>query len=806
MYFTKFEEGYLPAAAQLEANNYSQEIAQGLKEFEEKMQKRHFRYLSVAGFSKGKMVCYVTAYREENLDVNGNVCIYISDVNCSNPAYLKRLLLKFFAGAKADCGWTPSVFLAHMRSSSYRLIQGEKKRKSRGVTVLEEQWIPRYYPNGEGAYQIKFTVDYKRVLKHSWKDEFQLWIDQMHYYDRLDILRYAFEWFYDSDRDSVQLYEKKNQRFVLNCIKEALLDYYAMFSSHILVEVTKALPMRIQNGSGAERYEKTIATYEGYGFTKNQGEKRYHYSRFMKCLNVYEKREVYHTRYPEQLSGIRWFWRRQMAFLRKNKVSVSYFNHYGILHAPVKVPYLTERYYLYLVDKMYFIRRMEQELELKETCHINDREYFRFMCNRVYYLLPGKEARECIRGIASRWKASSLNYFHDWNLCVSILTEAKHILTAGAVKRILTKSYNHALGVSKSVDSVLKVIELAKKMREPFDIKELRKEFSSMIRRDKDCVAYVNRLYYEKESKYRSKLQLPASQEKKILEFVERMRRYNPFITFYNVFQEFGAKILKEFISGTYPCTFAPEEISLNYSQVEDYVGGVLKERTRKAKRLYQSLLKKGVLFAVLNREMTREQYGEVLEILKFHNLLEKGSSMKERYDFKIRVEPKGSPEFLIAGDATVCCMSFGSHKAKIYAEEKGFGILNVYYRDRVIANAVIWINAPYKCLVLDNIEVHPNYTKHSEILKECFLTAARRLTEEYGLSFAVQGELYNDLVLYESDSQAIKFAVLKPEEVKTKHFYTDAKRSRVIFRKIPEWEVETLEESISAETCGQAA
>ena len=169
-------------------------------------------------------------------------------------------------------------------------------------------------------------------------------------------------------------------------------------------------------------------------------------------------------------------------------------------------------------------------------------------------------------------------------------------------------------------------------------------------------------------------------------------------------------------------------------------------------------------------------------------------------------MEPKGSPEVLAAGDATVCCMSFGSQKAKVYAEEKGFGILNVYYRDRIIANSVIWVNEPYKCLVLDNIEVHPNYTKHNEIIKECFLTAARKLTEQYGLKFAVQGRQYNDLVVYEADSQVIEFAVMKPEEVKTGYFYTDARVSRVICQNMPEQEFETLINNISEEIYIQAA
>lgn len=803
MYFTSFKKEYLSAVAQLEASSYPEEIAQGLAGFEEEMQEPHFGNLSIAGFSKGRLVCYVTAYRDGNPDLAETECIYISDINCPNPAYLKRLLLAFFAGAEADAQGTPLVFSAHMRSSSYRLLQGEKKRKNRGVKVLDEQWMSKYYLNGEGTYKVRFTVDYRKLL--SWQDEFQLWIDQAKDYNRDELLTYAFQWFYAYDTDR-KLYDEKNKRFVLNCIKEALLDYYAMFSERIPIAVIKALPMRITDTSGdsEERYVKTIKTYESYGYSKEKKDKQYYYNKFRKCLVLYSESEVYHTRHPEQLSGIRWFWRQQMGFWEKRDASVFYFNRYGVTHPLRKVPYLTRQYYQYLVDKMYFIR--ELEWKLKETCDADDLGCFRQMCNKIYYLLPGKESRECIETIVSRRKAYSPNYFHDWNLCVLTLTEAKHILTAGAVKRILTKSYNQALRLSKCIESIMKACRLAKEMGTPFDRKTLRKEFSSLIRRDKECTAYANRLYTKVENRYRSQLKLPTSREREISEFVERMGRYNPFVSFSDIFRKFGAKTLKKFIIGDYPCIFASQEISLAYPQVGDYVERVLKQRTRSAKRLYQNLLKKGLLFAVLNREMTREQCGEVLESLKFYNLLEKSSSIRKIHDFKIVVEPKGSPEFLAAGDATVCCMSFGSQKAKVYAEEKGFGILNVYYRDRIIANSVIWVNEPYKCLVLDNIEVHPNYTKHNEIIKECFLTAARKLTEQYGLKFAVQGRQYNDLVVYEADSQVIEFAVMKPEEVKTGYFYTDARVSRVICQNMPEQEFETLINNISEEIYIQAA
>lgn len=126
MYFTALSKEYLPAVAQLEASSYPEKIAQGLAGFEEEMQEPCFENLSITGFAKGKLVCYVTAYRDRSQDLAETKCIYISDINCPNPAYLKRLLLMFFAEAEVNSHGILLVFSAHMRSSSYRLLKGEK--------------------------------------------------------------------------------------------------------------------------------------------------------------------------------------------------------------------------------------------------------------------------------------------------------------------------------------------------------------------------------------------------------------------------------------------------------------------------------------------------------------------------------------------------------------------------------------------------------------------------------------------------------------------------------------------------------
>lgn len=138
-------------------------------------------------------------------------------------------------------------------------------------------------------------------------------------------------------------------------------------------------------------------------------------------------------------------------------------------------------------------------------------------------------------------------------------------------------------------------------------------------------------------------------------------------------------------------------------------------------------------------------------------------------------MERKCSPEFLIAGNASSCCMSFGQPNAITYALEPGFGIINIYYKDRIIANSVIWINQPYNCLVLDNIEVHPNYQKFSKHIRNLFEKTIIYLLERHKLNYAVQGSKFNDLILYNEEIDPIPFKIINPLMVTSSRIYTDA-------------------------------
>ena len=62
MYFTKMSEEYFPAVIDLEKQSYPEEMRMGMEGLKEEATQPEFFYYSVAGFSKGELVCYIVAY------------------------------------------------------------------------------------------------------------------------------------------------------------------------------------------------------------------------------------------------------------------------------------------------------------------------------------------------------------------------------------------------------------------------------------------------------------------------------------------------------------------------------------------------------------------------------------------------------------------------------------------------------------------------------------------------------------------------------------------------------------------------
>lgn len=163
---------------------------------------------------------------------------------------------------------------------------------------------------------------------------------------------------------------------------------------------------------------------------------------------------------------------------------------------------------------------------------------------------------------------------------------AKSILTQGARKSILIKPYNQALKIERQLKAVIKMCPLKETGKGYFQPKEIRKKISSLLRKNQDCTGYIREINRYVLKMNRKKLQIPVAEEPKVADYIARIQMYS--LTILDLNRYFGRETLSQFIRGTYPCLFIPQEIQPSYA--------VLKTRTAQAKHVYRSLVKKELL------------------------------------------------------------------------------------------------------------------------------------------------------------------------------------------------------------------
>ncbi len=118
---------------------------------------------------------------------------------------------------------------------------------------------------------------------------------------------------------------------------------------------------------------------------------------------------------------------------------------------------------------------------------------------------------------------------------------------------------------------------------------------------------------------------------------------------------------------------------------------------------------------------------------------------------FEAEVMAKSNPDGWVCGDYTDCCMSFGESKnndtEKGYMFNKGTQYFTIKLNNRIIAQSVI-VDSFNKennddIIVLDNIEVAPNYKKHSPMLSKVY----NEFWNEYTDKPIKIGTGYSDLI-----------------------------------------------------------
>lgn len=257
--------------------------------------------------------------------------------------------------------------------------------------------------------------------------------------------------------------------------------------------------------------------------------------------------------------------------------------------------------------------------------------------------------------------------------------------------------------------------------------------------------------------------------------FILRMKKYKKNISILSLIHEFEDKAV-DILKGTIEGVFTPKPYYLVNDSLKEVVHRELANKGANStisnpKRLFSHLNKIRRVSDLLEGKCSLEELLSIVNIFKNLGVTYDSNLVNESL-VRGLIEPKCSPEFLIAGDASVCCMSFGSSNAYDYALEKGFGVFNVYYKDRIVANSVIWINSHFNSLVIDNVEVHPNYEHLEDQIKSVYIEMIEDTLIQYNLDFAVQGSRYNDLVL--SDKTTNYRHLRDPFEIE-EDFYTDA-------------------------------
>ena len=783
MYFTKLAKNHLPAVANLERQAYPNELVLGLKDFEEDYVTKGLSRYSICGFSGGELACYITAYpiKEYNFEQDKK-SIYISDINCPNPRHLKHLLLQFFWQFYNENAVITPVFLADLRINSYKLLSNQQKKNPTAIRILKQQFIPQYYTNDEPAYQVSFTVNILGCLWLDWKWIFLCELRNKFEESWRHTPNFLSEAFYSLEApiaQGIDLYSEENMAFIISALKEIYLDYYQMFDKKIPAMLHHVLKFR--KGINHSNLNKVIDSLTKWGYQKDSfTAKRYFYNQDLNSIITTREIEVFNTPFRNSLSGYRWLVKKQYTYLSKigKDYHMSCKDKFGEPKPLLPIPYLTKTHYRhYLEEKICLLRKKQL---LQNDGNQQDFTILTQIVRTIFRLLPFQDAHTAVDNICSRYSPSISNYFHDWNLIVDSIFKSKASLTKGAVKTIFSLSYNQAHQVNKHIETIRELLSAPKWTQKLFDRHDIRRNLSVLIRTRKDCSAYVSSLSQQLSEEFCKKMHLQTSEQEKLDSFIGRMQKYCQSVNIQSLYQRFGKKCLSQFITGTYPSLFTAQEFHPSFEPMAVFIKELFQKKIPQTKHLYGDLKRASLLPSVLRGNLSVQQYQQVLQMMKKRNI-KVTNTLRQLADFKVLIEPKGSPEFLVAGDATVCCMSYGHKKAMDYALEKGFGIINIYYKERIIANSVIWINEPYQCLVLDNIEVHQNYIKFQQELAYCFHIVVDSLMHQHHLKFVVQGTQYNDLKLYNEQAQLIKFRKLKPVDVHIEDFYTDAYLSKVV-------------------------
>ena len=741
-------------------------------------------------FLKGEMKGYLTGYRLENTYYSKT--IYISDLACENPILLKSLLVHLYM-KKFSLYYNLNIvkFKCECRSTSYRILKNLEGKGA--IEILEDNFHENYYED-EDMREITFKLkDVENII--SIKD--RIFNCLLSYHGKtIDfiILRLL-----ENDITLDEIIE--NKKWILRRLNEINLEK-ALFLGDSLkfVIVNKAFTKNIDknvNCLAEKGYEvctqNIIPPTDFHYYSKNYKdikEKEVFVDKYAVDSVYYSKKierklffkytaSDYRSQVMSKMKELKKMYTNMRGFYLYDKYGeiIEYYDIKKVHHYNI-IPYYFKNLFDYAINKQRFINKIDNESILKSP-YFSEHGLKKGYVN-IRRALGEKMALEIF--YTKNKVIDTHHKEHDYFYLVDELLSPEYMeyLTKGAIYKVL---------ISYSINNISKVTSMLSNLRFPdrfimknLDKKYMRKEVSKLLKKDniEGAVNLVNGTLDKITAEYNknSSKRLLGKAKDMLPAFLERMNRYTngSTINFNHLTRVLNKKDIKSIILGTHSGLFTPKTYYLN-----KMLGLELKqlfstsEKSKKLKKLYHLLNQIKPINAIFNGDITSDEMKNIYGLLKMLNF-DITNNIEITNRLYAKVEEKCSPEYLIAGNASVCCMSFGNDNAIDYAREKGFGIINFYYNDRVIANSVIWINDTYNSLVIDNIEVAPNYKKEDilKCLKSMYIEISTDLLKEYNLNFAVQGINYNDLKLY-SGNESIS-TIVNARDVKIKNFYTDAK------------------------------
>lgn len=339
-------------------------------------------------------------------------------------------------------------------------------------------------------------------------------------------------------------------------------------------------------------------------------------------------------------------------------------------------------------------------------------------------------------------------------------------LTKKALEIILESSFYEVKKYHKYLDKITTILS------DLYGKKEVRKVVSSLVKRKVSLFETYSNL----SSNYiLKKFDFIKEEDLTVLNsFVFKLNDYGDvdLAYFINTFNQKSLAIAKGEIESTFNCYSIDDRKIKVAALVKQALGSKHKKGIiSNPKKLYGSLRRLYDINKILDADFPLELCEAIL-----NELNHRGIDIPKDILYWAKIEDKCSPEYLMAGDITDCCMNFGTRKAITYALEKGFGIISVYDNNRIVSNSLIWIHEGLNCLVLDNIECMVNYKNRSEYIKNQYTKMIEFILEEYNLSNAVQGLSYNDIEVFDKELHSLAEIKLKPNAKDVlAPFYSDA-------------------------------